>query len=652
MLSDLLLGTGSLALLVLPGWCLAKRYAVAVPLAAGLIIGAISLLLWIMLLQAAGLPLRLTSIFPIGLILTLSALLCRKTTCRPAYIHEPLSSSSATSRLLQDWPLKLALIPAFAVVSYRAIFQPLFGIDTIFRWNYLAERMLDLGSLSFYPPSSAADYVIYGWPDGIAPLVSCLYLWTYLPAGEARPILTAPFVILQFILLVCMARELARRKGGERAANITGTLLACSPMFLWAVSMGQETGLTALGLAGLLLYLPERDGPCPRSTIVLAGLSAALGGLAREYGLAFIALGFALCLWRRLSLRTTALFAIVAVGAVLPWYARNWLHTGNPLFNQDILDLFSVNSSHLNLMAQIKVEHGTLPPGALKNFLQNCLIGLLGVAIGFRFGLTHARAFLAGIALVILLWITSISMTAAGFTYSLRVLSPALLLAAVLGGLSCSRWVPARKNFHALAFALGFFALDGSLRALTLPAPIYQLPPSQWLSYGGWIHKFHQRLLYGQIARLNGEQRMIVLGPQAQLYKNNAHVLPVWSPELEFLTHDSEPAETARRLIGMNIRYLLFNGNSLYRSYLDHIPFFKRNTHPYLKLIWADGDIEIWCIENPPTISPPLKASWIMPVQKPACSTETPSSSCISLSNTRLQSGLLHIQDGPFPLFS
>ncbi|MBC8082240.1 MAG: hypothetical protein H7Z21_03450, partial [Hymenobacter sp.] len=509
--------------LVLPGWCLAKRHAVAVPLAAGLIIGAVSLLLWIMFLEAVGLPLTLTTLFPVGLILTLSALLSREKASRTVSISDPLPATAATGRWLQDWPLKLALIPAFAVVSYRAIFQPLFGVDTIFRWNYLAERMLELRSLAFYPPATAADYVIYGWPDGIAPLVSGLYLWTYLPAGEARPILTAPLVILQFVLLVGMARALSRRHGGERAANITGAMLACSPMFLWAVSMGQETGLTALGLAGLLLYLPEQAKPCPRSDIVLAGLSAALGGLAREYGLAFIALGVALCLWRRLPLRATALFALVAIGAVLPWYARNWLHTGNPLFTHDILGLFPVNSSYLTFMNEVFAEHGTLPPGALRNLLQSCIMGLLGIAAGVWFGLTRARALLAGAVLVILLWMTSVSMTAAGFTYSLRVLSPALLLAAVLGGVAWSRWVPARKNFHALAFALGIFALDGSLRALALPAHIYRLPPSQWLAYGGWIHEFHQRPLYGQIARLTGELRVIVLGPQAQLYNNNAH---------------------------------------------------------------------------------------------------------------------------------
>lgn len=611
MLPDLFLGAGSLALLVLPGWCIAKRYSVAVPLAAGLIIGAISLLLWIMLLEAVGLPLTLINILPIGLILTLPAIHPRGKKRPTEFTHAPSRALSPTRRLLQDWPLKLALIPAFAVVSYRAIFQPLFGVDTIFRWNYLAERMLELHSLAFYPPETAADYVIYGWPDSIAPLVSCLYLWIYLPAGEARPILTAPLVILQFTLLVCVARELARRKGGERAGNITGTLLACSPMFLWAVSMGQETGLTALGLAGLLLYLPERGEPCPVSSIVLAGLSAALGGLAREYGLSFIAFGFALCLWRRLPLRTTALFALVAIGAVLPWYTRNWLHTGNPLFTHDILGLFPANSSYLSFMKEVHVEHGKLPSGALQNFLQSCMIGMLGLAAGSWFGITRARAFLAGTVLVILLWMTSVSMTAAGFTYSMRVLSPAFLLSAVLAGVACSRWVPARKNFHALAFALGVFALDGSLRALTLPAPVYRLPASQWLNYGGWIHEFHQRPLYRQIARLAGEQRIIVLGPQAQLYKNNARVLPVWSPELGFLTHESAPSETARRLAGMNIRFLLFNRNPIYRRYLDHLPFFKQNAHTFLKLMWSDGDMEIWRIDSPPELPSQPHASGI-----------------------------------------
>lgn len=591
MIPDLLWGTAALALLVFPGWRFAQSRTVPLPAVAGLLIGAVGLLLWILLLQALGMPLSRATVLPLGFLATLASLVSFKLP-QPDTAH-PASSWRA------EWPLLLPLIPAFGVIAYRAIAQPLFGVDTIFRWNFLAEQMLARSSLSFYPPTTAADYAIYGWPDGIAPLVSSLYLWTYLPAGEARPILTAPLVIFQFVVLILVTRELARRLGGERAAGFAGALLAGGPLFLWAVSMGQETGLTALALGGLLLYLPARDQACPTGSVVLAALAAALGALAREYGLVFIAFGFGLCLWRRLPLRATGVFLFVALGATLPWYARTWLHTGNPLFNQSVFGLFPVNVTHLAYMDAIRVEHRMLPAGAMMNLLTTCMLGILGTLAGLWFGLTRARAVLAGLGLGVLLCVTALSFTAAGFTYGLRVLSPALLLSAVLGGAVCARWVPARRNFHVVVFAFCLLATDAALRALVLPSHIYRLPVSGWLTTGDAIHAYHARPVYNQIARLIGEERMIVLGPHALLVKQKARVLPFWSPELHHLWNAAPPAETARRLRDARIRFVLLNQNPLHTRYLELMPFFRKPVSPYLKLIWSDGDLELWHIESP-----------------------------------------------------
>lgn len=591
MILDLLWGSAALALLVIPGWRFAQSRALPLPPAAGLITGAVGLLLWILLLQALSMPLSRATVLPLGFLGALASLVAFKL---PSSVTSRPASSWRT-----DWPLLLPLIPAFGVVAYRAIAQPLFGADTVFRWNFLAERMLDLRTLAFYPPTTAADYAIYDWPDGIAPLVSSLYFWTYLPLGEARPVLTAPVVIFQFFVLILVTRELARRFGGERAAGFAGALLAGGPLFLWAVSMGQETGLTALAMGGLLLYLPESGKNCRPGNVALAALAAALAALSREYGLAFIIFGLGLCLGRRLPLRATVIFLLVAVGASLPWYARNWMHTGNPLFNHPLFGLFPVNVAHLPYMDATRVEYRALPSGAIQNFLTTCTLGILGTLAGVWFGLTRARAVLAGIALGVLLWVMALNYTAAGFTYSMRVLSPALLLAAVLGGVVCARWVPAQQNFHAVAFALCLLAGDAALRALVLPSHIYRLPYSAWLSTGDAIHAYHKRPVYNQIARLIGEDRMIVLGPHALLVKQNARVLPFWSPELDYLWHDAPPAKTARRLRDAGIRFLLLSQNPINTRYLEHMPFFRNLTSPHLKLIWSDGDLELWHIELP-----------------------------------------------------
>ena len=76
----------------------------------------------------------------------------------------------------------------------------------------------------------------------------------------------------------------------------------------------------------------------------------------------------------------------------------------------------------------------------------------------------------------------SVAYTAAGFIYSLRVLSPALALAAVLGGAALAHWVPARRWRDGVALGLTVFAVDAALRTLTLPANVYRVPPAA----GGW----------------------------------------------------------------------------------------------------------------------------------------------------------------------
>jgi hypothetical protein len=592
MILDLLLSTAALTLLIFPGWRFAQRHALPLPMVAGFIIGAIGLVLWIFILQTLDWPLCPATVLPLGFAAVLATLILGKTMA-PA-------SNRETPHWRTDWPLLLPLIPALSVVAYRGISQPLFGADTAFRWNFLAERMLALRTLSFYPPVSSADYSIYGWPDGIPPLVSSLYLWVYLPAGTARPILTSPLIILQFLLLVFVCRALARRFGGERAAGFAIALLACGPLFIWAATMGHETGLTALALGALILYLPERNQPVATVAIIMAGLAAALGALAREYGIAFILFGFGLCLWRRHSSRTAALYLVVALGATLPWYLRNWVRTGNPLFNQAILDWFPVNDAYLVYMNAVRLEHTSLPPGAFHNFATTCSLALLATVGGLCFGFKRLKLLLASIALTTLLWGLSLPFTASGFTYSLRVLSPALLLAPVAGGVLCARWIPSRQNLYVAAFSLTLFSIDSAVRALVLPADPYRIPISSWLSVGSAIQDYHSRPIYTRIAKHVGRQGVLILGPHALLYNQGARVIPLWSPEVNYLWDATlDPATIARRLLASNIHFVLTNLGEINRDFLEKMRFFRPNPSPRLLSIWTDGDLMLFLVIPP-----------------------------------------------------
>lgn len=594
---DLLLGTLAGGALLLPGWLAARLARVPFPLLAGFGGSAVGLVLWILVLGALDLPLSPAALGLPWLGLT-AGLGLRWQKSRP---QPHAANSTGGSVWREDWPLLLPLAPILAVVAYRAGAQPLFGVDTIFRWNFLAEQMLAHRSLAFYPPVTAADYALYSWPDGIAPLVSSLYFWLYTAAGSARPGLTAPLVVLQFLLLAGAVYSLGRRDFSPRAGAGGVALLACSPLVAWACAMGQETGLTALAFVGLLLYLPRTRAEETPGLLVAAGVAAALGALAREYGLVLPIFGLALAAARRLSPRAIALFAAVAAIAILPWYLRNAVRTGNPLFDLSIGGVFPTNAIHQLLQGCYQRAFGWahVPPAAAPLLAINSLAGSAGLLAGAVFLFRRSAASLAAAGLVLLLWAASVSYTAAGFTYSLRVLSPALALGACLGGAVLARAVPGRRYRTGVAVALTLFATDAALRTLVLPANVHRLPVDRWLATGRALHDYHERPIYREFVRIAGRDRLLVLGPNALLTRLGAHTVPLWSPEVRFLFDPAlSPAEIGRRLRAARIGFALLNTGAVNECFLAHSPFF-RDPAGALTTAWSDGDMVLLRVNDP-----------------------------------------------------
>lgn len=589
MMLDVLLGLGALGLLLVPGALIASGCRVSFPILAGFIAGVVGLVAWVLLLGLLRVPLTRWSVGGGWLIISFGAFWFWTT-------RRGQQAPGPTVALRSDdtgWMLYLTLAPAFAVVVYRAVAQPLFGVDTVFRWNYLAEQMLVRRSLDFYPPITAADYAVYSWPDGIAPAVSSLYFWAYALVGAARPTLTAPTIVFQLLALFIATYALGQRFFSARAGAFACTILAGSPLVLWATSMGQETGLTAIATAAMLLYLPTTRSTANQPEAAFAGLSAGLCALAREYGLILPAMGLAFCLARRLGPRTTLIFFGSAIVAAFPWYTRNWITTGNPLFSLSLQGLFPVNPVHAWLneayLSQFGFAH--IPTAAGQIILVNGLLGILGLSVGGVFIARSVPAIVLTAAAFAVLWFMSLGYTAAGFTYSLRVLNPALVLGAVAGGALLTRWVPGRRHLAGVALALALVAGDAALRALTLPTNVYRLPPGAWLTAGGAIHDYHSRPIYREIVRVAGDQRILTLGPNALLTTLGARTLPLWSPEVAYLFDQGvEPAATARRLLAADIGFVLLTTGSVNEQFLARSRFF-RDPDETLVPFWSDADM-------------------------------------------------------------
>jgi hypothetical protein len=602
--ADALAGILGATTLILPGWLAARASRVPLPLLAGFVAAVAGMVGVVIAFDAAGVALSPLSLGAAWTALTIAAAMAAWNAS-----HGRASATATAARgagpAAPTWRphalLFVPLLPAVAVVLYRAGAQPLFGVDTVFRWNYLAEQMLARGTLSFYPPVTAADYEIYSWPDGIAPAVSSVYAWIYGLAGATRPALTAPVVVLQFVLVLIAVHALARQAFSDRAAAFAVALVACSPLLAWSTTMGQETGLTTIALLALLLYLPRSRTEETNGRLIFAGLAAGLGGLAREYGLVLPLLGLALCVGRRLSPGAAVRFALVAFLVTAPWYVRNAVHTGNPLFNLSVGGLFPVNEVHtwLNASYQAELGWGRLPAEAPRVLLVNTVAALVALIAGLALFSRRAPALLLAAAGFIALWAASVGYTAAGFTYALRVLSPALAIAAILGGGALAKWIPERPRLGVAALGLTLFATDAALRALTLPGNVYRIPPSDWLTVGRALHEYHERPLYRELARVAGNERLLVLGPNALLSNQGARPVPLWSPDVRFVFDATlSPPEIARRLRAGGIGFVLLTQGVVNARFLARSAFF-RDPAGTLQPVWSDPDLVLLRVNDP-----------------------------------------------------
>ena len=125
------------------------------------------------------------------------------------------------------------------------------------------------------------------------------------------------------------------RVGGRGVGLLAGAIFFVQPLMVFEASGTLvETGLAFVAaLAAWNLAVFARTGE--RSAVALAGLFAGAAAGMKYVGLfVLLSAGVALLLvaWRRLDARALALFAAPAALVALPWYLKNLVQTGNPLY--------------------------------------------------------------------------------------------------------------------------------------------------------------------------------------------------------------------------------------------------------------------------------------------------------------------------------
>ncbi len=545
LLFPLLLAAGLLA----PGWLLGRALHTP-PGWAGLFLGSSAILFHVVLaLDALHLPLSFAPLAAgIGLVALLLELIARRRRPPPAAPRHPAQFLPRGA-----WEIWLLVPVAFGLlaIAVRATLDPLSGFDTIFRWDFLARQMLRHARLDFYPPVTAEDFQVYGWCDGIPPLVSSLYLWAYHCLGRPQALATTPIVVGQAVLLFGLVGQIAARAGSRAAGFWAAALLAASAALLWGVAMGQETGLTALALTAMFGFVARQADDPKAAWPIWAGLAAGVGALAREYGLAFVFLGWLALAWqgagRRARWTFTAAFSLVA----LPWYLRVWHKTGHPLFSHDLAGWFPVNPIHADYMRSVAelvgLQNNPAGPGMVaRAFL---LLALPPMALGVAGGIVAFRRHGAGlIALIALtaIWLGSIPHTSGGYTYSIRVLTPALAVGAILGGSLLARGQRPRVA-GALVALLVIVGGDAAVRSLYLPIEAkvawWRQSATAWREFGTLAAAWPRLPVWDAVVDAAAGRLVLVTDPvvHAHLAGRGAKATPLFSPAARDLPPSRAP---------------------------------------------------------------------------------------------------------------
>jgi hypothetical protein len=604
-----------LAGLLLPGAALLRTLHLPRSLAGSFTLSSALLYLVVVLFAVLHVPITLLTLtLALGAITGASAFLHLPRITLRSKTAPPLpteTTSFAPFTRLGAWTPLYVLF--WGIVLWRLSTQPLTGADVYFRWSWLAEQMVHLGSLDFYPPRTAADYAAYAWPESIPPGIASLHAWSYLCGGTIRALWTSPAVLLQIVALHEFIWRLAFAWGGELAARRAVLLAAATPLLTWASIIGQETGLTALSVVAILYGLLRWQKSRPSGWLVFAALASVAGAGAREYGLAFPLLGLGLLVLMRAPRAALLRFAVIALPCAALWPLRTWILTGNPFFSLNLAGLFRTNT----FFATWSASFHTVARQALFSletwhqvaryfllFAPAALIGAVALILHARRGLREARWCGLCVAVCAALWLVSVPFTAGGTFYSTRVLSPVLALTAAFAGYAIMAGP-----------ALGRRIADGVLIAvllatlpftLTLPENAYRVSPREW---PGAARRFEvmgeesSAQLSAALGSLPGRKHLLTdYTGLARLTAGTDIVLtPLWSPEVAWLFDPATtPDAAADRWSASRFHYLVTSPSPAFMEFINRHARWSSARFAFRPVWQSDAYLIIEVIVEPP----------------------------------------------------
>ncbi len=560
-----------------PGAALLRAWRLPFTPGTAFAVSAVSVYLVLVAFQLTGLRISLLSLTAGLAAVTFAAWLARP---RPdATATHAASSAVLPVRCFAPFTGMGAWTPLYLVfwcaVILRVWGEPVSGPDVEFRWGFLAEQLLRLGTLDFYPPRTADHFGSYFWAESIPPGVSGLHAWAQACTGGA-PSALIPVVLLTLWAIHELLWRTADWIGGLTAARLTCLAAAACPLLTWSVLLGQETGLTTLALVGIVWSASQWQDTRAVGWVALTGTFSLLGAASREYGLVFPLLGATALVLIRANRNAWILFAGFAFAALI-WPLRTWFLTGNPFFSLGVGGLFPVNLRFVDWIsfdadAFGRVLHTVDGWKSVARFLglyaPFAVVGWIAIVVATGRRMRGAGFALGSVLVVLALWAASVRYTNGGLFYSLRVASPALALGVLGAGVALSALLTVPGSRPA-----GVSAIIGLIVAASIPLTL-ALPRNPWLTpWKAWpafapppplavgAADPTVALVLGHAgATPAGSVTVLADSPgyQRRFLPTGARVVPLWSPDADWLFDASlSPAETFRRWKASGIRYLV-----------------------------------------------------------------------------------------------
>jgi hypothetical protein len=233
---------------------------------------------------------------------------------------------------------------------------------------------------------------------------------------------------------------------------------------------------------------------------------------------------------------------------------------------------------------------------------------LLGIPLAFR-QLRRYGWLSFSIALSIGVWLLSVSYTNGGLSYSMRVLSPALVLASVLVAVNLHELSHANRQRTRLAVAVvSASTLYGAFCGAIFPTDLTELRHvSAWEAITTpYVNVFGNTRLLTQMPTVFPENARILADDayaHSMVANNGGHytLVPIWSPEVKFLFDARlSPGEQRKMLLERGITGAIYDFQDISVQFIfETCAFFKYDSANWLVVHEGGGTRQFAKFERP-----------------------------------------------------